>query len=528
MFLIMSAAYVGQELESEFGKIPPSFLPLGNKRLFQYQVKSAPVGAKIYLSIPSTFVVTNNDMQWLKNNNVGVIYNPENLSLGASLVAALNLAEYDLDNGLEVLFGDTLIQSIPSGDNIVGISEVKDSYRWAFCNNSKSEWLEQNNGGDIHDTNYVVNGYFKFNQPRQLVKSITSCKWSFLDGLNHYHDEIGLKSVKIDGWLDFGHVNTYYKSKAEFTTQRAFNELTITTKWIEKSSINQGKIEAESHWFKSIPSSLRVYTPQYLGELISTDKYSYKLEYLYHTALNELFVFGELPSIIWKQIFASCFDFIDDCRDYKSAIVNTKSTFNSLFLDKTKDRVDEYCKVNDLSLEREWDFNGDFSASINEVLKISQSYLPKEEICNSVMHGDFCFSNILYDFRACKIKTIDPRGITNEGECTIYGDYRYDIAKLSHSILGLYDWIIAGYYQVDISDYIIRFHIEEPKGYERTSEIFIAEIAKRFDLNKENLYAMQIQLFISMLPLHADDVLRQKALFSNAFRLYEKLLRIKV
>ena len=33
MFLIMSAAYVGQDLQSEFGKIPPSFLPLGNKTL---------------------------------------------------------------------------------------------------------------------------------------------------------------------------------------------------------------------------------------------------------------------------------------------------------------------------------------------------------------------------------------------------------------------------------------------------------------------------------------------------------------
>lgn len=37
MFLIMSAAYITLELESEFGTIPPSFLPLGNRRLFQYE-----------------------------------------------------------------------------------------------------------------------------------------------------------------------------------------------------------------------------------------------------------------------------------------------------------------------------------------------------------------------------------------------------------------------------------------------------------------------------------------------------------
>lgn len=54
MFLIMSGAYVGQELESEFGRIPPSFLPLGNRRLFQHQVALAPQGVKstsLYLSL---------------------------------------------------------------------------------------------------------------------------------------------------------------------------------------------------------------------------------------------------------------------------------------------------------------------------------------------------------------------------------------------------------------------------------------------------------------------------------------------
>lgn len=52
MFLIMSGAYVGQELESEFGRIPPSFLPLGNRRLFQHQVALAPQGVKsIYLCL---------------------------------------------------------------------------------------------------------------------------------------------------------------------------------------------------------------------------------------------------------------------------------------------------------------------------------------------------------------------------------------------------------------------------------------------------------------------------------------------
>ena len=45
----MSAAYVDQDLKSEFGNIPPSLLPLGNRRLFQHQIAAAPKGKTLYL-----------------------------------------------------------------------------------------------------------------------------------------------------------------------------------------------------------------------------------------------------------------------------------------------------------------------------------------------------------------------------------------------------------------------------------------------------------------------------------------------
>lgn len=47
-----------------------------------------------------------------------------------------------------------------------------------------------------------------------------------------------------------------------------------------------------------------------------------------------------------------------------------------------------------------------------------------------------------------------------------------------------------------------------------------------FDLEASELIAMQIQLFLSMLPLHHDDINRQKALFANAFKLYFLMKRL--
>jgi len=527
MFLIMSGAYIGQELESEFGKIPPSFLPLGNRRLFQHQVESAPKGVNVFISIPESYDISALDLEWLHANNVTVINTAEHLSLGASLVAALNISEQKLDTSLHVLFGDTLIQSLPSGDDIVGISEIDDSYNWAVITNNDLHWLSDKQSKTGLYYNDVVNGYFKFSLPKQLIKSITQNNWEFIGGLNSYHNSFGLTPVKVESWLDFGHVNTYYNSKANFTTQRSFNELTITKDWIEKSSRKTQKIKAEAAWFSEIPKMMCKYTPQFLGSLDNEGKFSYRLEYLYCTALNELFVFSLLPTMTWTKILRSCIDFIVDCQSYEVKDNYNLNSLNELFGVKTKQRISEYSKSRNLQLEKKWIFNGNNPTSIDDLIRISEKYLPSESKVLTLLHGDFCFSNILYDFRANRIKTIDPRGINTNEKLTIYGDMKYDLAKLSHSVLGMYDWIIAGYYHLTVNDYVITFELAGIKQHKDTQQSFIKIIESKFGVSAINLYAMQIQLFLSMLPLHADDSVRQDAFLANAFRIYEIIKRLE-
>ena len=49
----------------------------------------------------------------------------------------------------------------------------------------------------------------------------------------------------------------------------------------------------------------------------------------------------------------------------------------------------------------------------------------------------------MYNSRLNNIKLIDPRGLNEKGEKTIFGDLEREVAKLGHSIVGLYDLIIA-------------------------------------------------------------------------------------
>lgn len=525
MFIILSGAYVGLELESEFGRIPPSFLPLGNRRLFQHQVALAPEGAEVYISLPESYTVSYIDKKWLEQKGVEIIHTPDGLSIGASLIAALNISGDKLDSPLHVLYGDTLFNELPDGEDVVSISKAKDGYNWATLTDEHPFWLKEFELPTGSEEKRIIDGYFKFSKPRELIRCITQCEWDFISGLNRYYSSVGLIPVVSNGWLDFGHVNTYYRSKAEHTTQRAFNELKITPSWVEKRSVKNAKIAAEANWFANLPYPLRGYIPQYLGSTSIEGDVSYKLEFLHLTALNELFVFSRLTSHAWKQILSNCIEFLLACNVERVESECELNTLDELFSSKTEVRLTEFFDSRKYDFDTAWTF-GETKISVREVLNYSEKHLPKGESLIGILHGDFCFSNILYDFRADKIKTIDPRGLSLNETQTIYGDIRYDIAKLSHSILGLYDWIIAGYFQVSINGYEVHLSIAENQEYKEIQQYFIDQIGDKFGITAHNLYAMQIQLFLSMLPLHNDDTERQDALFANALRLHQILSRL--
>lgn len=522
MFLIMSGAYIDQELQSEFGRIPPSFLPLGNRRLFLHQIKLAPLGTKIYLTVPESYQISHTDLTILIENQVKVLPLPDSLTLGESLIAALNLSEHSFNEPVHILFGDTLFSELPKGDNFASVSTVEENYHWAITTDNENDWLKQAKGQWDINGSEIINGYFKFSQPRELLRAITKSNWDFLAGLNNYKKQTDFTSQLSHTWLDFGHVNTYYSSKANYTTQRAFNNLVITPAWIEKSSNKDSKIAAESNWFQILPFSLRKYIPQFLGEKIQDDRTSYRLEYLYNTALNELYVFCELPQKLWKRILTECVLFLKACSLEKAPVNSPANTLADLFGKKTSQRLEEFCCERGYQLFQHWEYNG-VVITLNDILELSDKFLPCDNQDISVLHGDFCFSNILYDFRSNRIKTIDPRGLTPDGELSIYGHVYYDLAKLAHSIIGLYDWIIAGYYHVELVNNRINFLIDTNDKQNAIQRFFIELVEKEFSITEKQIIAMQIQLFLSMLPLHGDDKKRQDALFANAFRLYLKL-----
>jgi hypothetical protein len=137
------------------------------------------------------------------------------------------------------------------------------------------------------------------------------------------------------------------------------------------------------------------------------------------------------------------------------------------------------------------------------------------------IHGDYCFSNILFDVNSFIIKLIDPRG--SFGSKGVYGDSRYEIAKLRHSAIGRYDFIVSNLFKITANNNVINYEIASNENFRISEEIFDSFIVNNgYNINEIKL--IETSLFISMLPLHSDDLNRQLVLYVTGIIKLNELL----
>lgn len=516
MILITSAAYISPGLISEFGKLPPCMLPVQNKRLYEHQISLISRNEFIVLSLPESFQLRDFDRRKLNEFGVRVIFVPDSLSLGGSVVYTLNVcARYE--EPIHILHGDTLFDKLPDGLDVCLVSKAEDDYSWDRVDSDKN----------------VYAGYFSFSSQSLLIQKITENNYNFIQGIEAYNNFLFIQKIVVSFWLDFGLVNSYYRSISKMTTQRVFNSLNVNRYSVTKYSEDSRKILAEANWFSSLPKDLKHYAPALWNSGVQDGRGFYEIEYYYLSSLANLFVFGKNPPFIWEEIIMSCIDFINDIAKYSpsSDDISKISVQNDLlYAPKTLHRLKEYGKQRNISLSHSWVVNGVQVPSLLEIIAETDKMISKND-CRFVrlMHGDFCFSNILYDFKSKTIRVIDPRGLDLDGNCNIYGDLRYDVAKFAHSILGLYDFIIGGVFSYSENDaYNVILDFEKNTQLDAIQEYFKQQCFAGYSLGELTTYPILVQLFLSMLPLHNDNELRQKAMLANALRLYVELKRQKI
>jgi hypothetical protein len=517
--LIASGAFLSDGLSAELGRIPPCLVPLGNDHLLYHQHSAIRnLADRLFVSLPEGFDLNPTDQKRIEELGIEILYSDPTLKIGESLANSINsIGLYDHE--LLILYGDTLISGVVSfPSDAVSVHPSWGEYSWAELGRVFGPRSDQY-------LDMTLSGVFSFSSVPQLLRSIVRAKGDFLDAICLYNKAVEVQLINTGDWFDFGHVQTYFHSTGLVTTQRGFNSLQIGKREVLKASHNCRKMKAEAGWFNDIPAHMATFTPAFLGEREVNGTFGYATANTYLSTLASLAVFGDLKTTTWNNILGACAEFLRECRKVAPAEPLHLSA-DQYFGSKTTARIEEFSRSEAgsrmLSCRR---IDGRAVPPISEILDMTNEIIRKTNHGYECMvHGDFCFSNIFYDFRSTSIKVIDPRGELPDGTRSIYGLQSYDIAKLAHSIIGGYDLIIANYIRCEILDGTMSTDTAflESTRWQRLGEVFAdSEIVAIHSM--QTLNAMLVHLFLSMLPLHADRPDRQAAMLAMAYKFHRSI-----
>ncbi|WP_343347809.1 phosphotransferase [Sphingomicrobium sp. XHP0239] len=515
--LITSGAYVGEEMQAEFGRIPPAFLPVGPTYLVRHQLARLPGDADVTLSLPHDFDLEAAQARFLDEAGVRVVRIDPRKSLGMSVFQSV--LEMGMGPGIEIVHGDTLVDAPATCTHDgVSIERVSEQYRWGTVETDGDRVTALHSdalrGGDSDEAR-ILSGYFAIGDTQGFLKCLSRSDFRFVKALHLYAQDRDVAAREDIAALDFGHLKTYYSSRHDLASARHFNALEIDDYTVTKRSEQTEKIDAEANWLATVPASLQPFTARMVRHYGEAPSGQYETHYAHFPSLAELSL-ARPPRIVWRKILESCREFLEraaqETRDEDSGLV-------WLGIDKLRERLRDYPETmprRDAPLT----INGQSVGTLETIYEGVRARIEDaSERPASIMHGDFCFSNILFDPRADRIMLIDPRGLVR-GKATLFGDARYDIAKLGHSIVGRYDQIMAGQLVATRSDLgAFELVVDDNDRRDWLEREFLGMRAAGVAFDDPVVGALMVSLFLSMVPLHGDDPERQQTLFANALRL---------
>ena len=345
--------------------------------------------------------------------------------------------------------------------------------------------------------------------------------------LRTVHETSPIRIYRAAEWLDCGNADRQASSHRSLLQERAFNRLTIDPilGTIEKQSENEADLRDEVEYLEAVPPPLAVLFPRVLASDREARPPRVTLEYYGYPTLSEVFLFDHLDPGVWERIFEHLFRIVTEGFMTESGRL-APDALHSMYIVKTRARLERLrseplfgellddettLRVNAVRCPTWADL---WPAIEGAVAELERGLTP------SFVHGDLHLGNILYDVRSGICKLIDPRG--RFGDRGVFGDPRYDIAKLYHSIYGLYDLIVADLFSIDhevdaIGGHHLSLRMRARSQHGTLRERFEERFFGHFD--RREILLLTGLLFVSMPPLHYDSPTRQLAMYARGMTL---------
>ncbi|MCI9306184.1 MAG: hypothetical protein HFI28_06860 [Lachnospiraceae bacterium] len=334
-----------------------------------------------------------------------------------------------------------------------------------------------------------------------------------------------METLSGDMFVDLSSFDEFIQYITSGFDARFFNTLEGDPYTVTKKSVNKGKIKSEYQFYYFLPKEMQHWFVQPFSYEETEETAGYTMERMHMTDLAIQYVHGAVSLEDLEQILRQLFYFLKTRCTRKITEEEYRRQSKRLYLDKVSERLEKlkkspyFEKMNGMiGIGTSYpDIDTIFSHYQELYKRLHVKY--KFEPLSTVSHGDLCFSNILYQRHANILRMIDPKGAKEESD--IWLDPWYDLAKLSHSICGRYDFFNSGLYQVGIEkDLKLKLHVDfENQAYIDCFRRHLEENQYSYPIVR--LY--EASLFLSMLPLHMDNPGKVFGFLLNAIEILEEV-----
>lgn len=453
-----------------------------------------------------------------------------------SIVASLQVGLQDApDEGVvRVVLGDTLIRdSYRGNEDFVYVRQVRDSRRWCLVVPEDDGRIVAYRDKEAYapEPHLALCGYYHLRHGAHLSacvqQSLDAGERELSDVLSRYGAAHPIYARRVETWFDFGNIDNLVDARRRLLQPRFFNTLTIdpVLNTITKVSSHDEKLEDELRWYLDLPDELAVLCPRIVAHHETNSQLHIVQEYYGYPTLAELYLYSDLHPDIWMSIMRHLLRIHQEFKRFPGTL--DVDALRAVYLDKTWQRLDLLRRQDaawEALLKRpEVMYNGralrNVEALSDGIREGVEALAQEAPIC--IVHGDYCFSNILYDVQNQIVRLIDPRG--RFGKKGVYGDARYDIAKLRHSVCGLYDYIVADMFELQEEEegFVGKVYINgTPQALGAAFDGLVEELGYA----QSNIRFIEGLLFISMVPLHHGHPARQRMMYLTGLSLLNDVI----
>ncbi|MCR5508377.1 MAG: aminoglycoside phosphotransferase family protein [Lachnospiraceae bacterium] len=347
---------------------------------------------------------------------------------------------------------------------------------------------------------------------------------------DYMDDEDGLKAgtyerIETDAFTDISDPAGFMSFITSGFDARFFNALEGDEYTVVKRSDSIEKLKKEYEYFNLLPPAMKQWYAVAYDYREEDGHALYSMERYHMTDLAIRYVHGAIGEEEFRAIMDRLFHFISSRSERPVSDEEYDREARALYIDKVDQRIamlkEQPAYERIAALIASGTAYKDIDEIVGRYKKLYESITSGRKFIKVAVvgHGDLCFSNILYNHDARLLKLIDPKGADSEDE--MYMNPYYDIAKLSHSVCGAYDFFNSDLYEIVLND-SMKFELKIDCDNDKYVRIF-NEYLEKNGIDARLLRLYEASLFLSMLPLHID---REKKVFGfllNAIGIMDSL-----